>query len=202
MIESRKGMKDKILQSGIFSNKRLCFAVMGACLALTYLGGMMVMEEKDTQRRYVESDIINFKNFSDASNLEITLKNKSGIFDLTFKEQSIVLPPNVVKNFSLPYVVTAKWQEKDQYKTILWSLDQRGVAYNIVLDGFSTKDNVSLSINKSYPFKKLPFDWSGKIELPSLLPPDKNMDICIEIETNNSFSVCHRVIGKQERAST
>ena len=185
----------------LFKNKsHLGIVVALAIVAVLYLAVLLITKNENTKTRYAKADIVSLDGRFEAQAFQATLKNKSGVHALELKDNTLLLPPEVVQNFSVPYVIEARWQNKpDTYKDITWSMDARGVGYIIGASGFSPDDKISLFVNKENPIKDMPFDWAGRTELPVLLQADNDFDICVEIKPENEKSLrfCHRIIGKK-----
>ncbi len=171
---------------------------LGFVVAVIYMGVMTYTYIQHNKGRATQAQIVTFHGLKNISGFKAVLKNHTGTNELELKDDAIFLPPQIVETFSLPYELSASWLEKDQsYRDIKWAVDKRGVDYTVILDGFDPDDTVSISFDGDYPFKDYSFDWSGKIEIPALIQADKDFKICVDIQSKNSFSFCHRVVGKK-----
>lgn len=169
-----------------------------ALLSVVYVCGLLVSKTIYDEKRFSKSEILEFKSFSALNEIKISLKNRHGVYDLQIEDGVGLLPPQAVANFSVPYILQAKWQDKKgEYRDVVWTLDKRGVGYNIALDGFEDGQTVSLIVNDDTPIKNTSFDWSGRIEFPVLLHDDKDFSVCVDIHGPHDGKICHRILGKK-----
>src|SRR5688500_12495778 len=114
-------------------------------------------------------------------------------------DESLSLTPEQREDFKLPYIMkTTLKTGKNEYHDISWTIDKRGVEYYILADGFAPSDKITLIINDQ-PAYTIPFDWSGRIELPIMLIIAEDTKTCIDIhESKEKLSFCHMTTGKKE----
>lgn len=191
-------MASSVNIKNLVKSPKRALVLLGFLLAASYMTIMLYTQAMHVKERFTAAEIVTFKHLDDISNFKSVLKSYAGSYDLSLKDNVLMLPPAAVESFILPYSLSASWSEQDQsYRDITWTLDKKGVEYLVTLDGFDADDTVSISFNDEYPFKDLPLDWSGKIEIPAILHPDKDFKICVDVAGKDGLSFCHHVVGQK-----
>ena len=141
--------------------------------------------------------LISYRDLPAGSLINATLSMSGKVESLEDTGSGFTLPRENERSLSLPYSIKATLKTGNDYRDFLWEIDSRGVAYNIIIDGYTPRDKVTYSMNDQAIFT-IPFDWSGRIGLSSMLLLEADSKPCFDIhEGEQSYGFCHFVRGKK-----
>lgn len=141
--------------------------------------------------------IISYRGLPAGSVINATLSMSGKVESLENTGSGFTLPADSKKSLSLPYSIKATLKTGDDYRDFTWEIDGRGIAYNIVIDGYTPRDKIAYSMNDQVVYT-IPFDWSGRISLSSMLLLEADSKPCFDIsEGEQSYGFCHFVRGKK-----
>ncbi len=170
------------------------------CFLAAYLFLVKTKEEQTGEYRKAPSELITFQGLPADTQVNATIEMNGKILDLSVNDAAITLDQQQQSDFKLPYKLKAILNYPDgTHRDLSWTVDSRGANYEILADGFNPDDLITLRLNESTGLDKLPFDWSGRIELPIVLEVYKNITSCIDVyETNRkeTLSFCHFNSGR------
>jgi hypothetical protein len=128
------------------------------------------------------------------STMRATLENSGRVSDLTADNDVIDMPSAPLLS---PYRLSASIKlPKEQYRDVRFTVTHDTLS--VVTDGFHAGDLVFLDINGRNAFGRIPSDWSGKIELSTPLPQDRNVNACVRVAgQTESFGLCHGLPERQ-----
>lgn len=186
--------------SHFFSNKKAkILSVVLALLFLTaYFTNFFHFEEVKEFHRDVPTDIITYEGLKADMVINASLEMNGTVSQIDTKDGNFSLSQEQKVKFRLPYTVKATLTSGNgQYRDISWSVDTRGVDYYILADGFKPENTISLIMNDQKLYT-IPFDWSGRVELPIHLIIEADTKACIEIdEGHQKLDFCHSITGRK-----
>jgi len=172
-------------------------AVLVTTLALVLTALFFFNAPKKTQKSLPPEAIISYQGLPADTTItaEISVGGKTRA--LTTTDKAFLLTPEQREDFYAPYNIKAQLHsEKNGYRDISWSLQSNGAQYSILADGFKPTDKISLSINGQTVIT-IPFDWSGRIEVPIILRTGMDTTTCITIEeSSETLGFCHFATGR------
>lgn len=147
---------------------------------------------KEAQKRLPPEKIIVYHGLP--ADMDITAEISMGgkVSALEATDEALRLTEEQKENFYVPYNIKAQLHsDKGGYRDLSWRIERDGVQYFILADGFKRSDKISLIIDGQIVFT-IPFDWSGRIELPIMLIRGMDTTACITIEESGStLNFCH-----------
>lgn len=186
--------------SNLFSKKNV--KVLLIPLAVLFLGAYFLnffkFEEVKEFHRDAATDIISYQDLPENMMIRASLEMDGAVSPLDTSDGHFSLSTEQRVKFKLPYAIKATLQsDNGQYHDISWSVDARGVDYYILADGFKPEDTITLTMNEQKLYT-IPFDWSGRIELPIHLIIEADAKACIEInDGSQKFGFCHAIAGRK-----
>lgn len=179
----------------LFKNLPLA-AVLVTALALAGAAAYFLAAQQEAQKRLPAEQIITYTGLPAGMDVsaEITMGGKTRALETTGK--AFLLGDKQREDFYVPYNIKAQLHsDKAGYRDLSWRIERNGAQYFILADGFKRNDKISLSIDGQTVFT-IPFDWSGRIELPIILIRGENTTACITIEeTGDTLGFCHYTTG-------
>lgn len=175
-------------------------AVLAGVLALALAGAYFFGASKEGQKRTAPERILTFAGLPAGADIKATLTMAGRSFELGSDGEGLVMTPELREKFRLPYTLQATFRSGDDYRDLSWSIDERGVEYYILADGFKPEDKITLVIEDQSVFT-IPFDWSGRIELPIVLQYAFDTTVCIFIHERSNASktsFCHFNPGNKQ----
>lgn len=99
------------------------------------------------------------------------------------------------KAFSPPYRLNASLKlPGDSYRDFAFIVNAAGSEISVITDGFHARDLVSVRMNDETVLKKIPADWSGRLQLYAALPDKKSVTACVDVAgKTNSLGLCHTI---------
>jgi hypothetical protein len=186
--------------AGFFKNHKISIGLLIAGVAAlclyTYFYGQQAHYEP---RRTPPEKIITFSGIEIENIKSATLLMNGKTEAVGYDSNALELSQDQISSFSLPYEIKISAQGKNgSFKDFSWRVDERGVDYHALIDGFSPRDRVSLFVNEQKIYT-IPFDWSGRIELPVLLIIEEDSKICFDVEQaqENRINFCHFITGRR-----
>lgn len=171
-------------------------AVLVTAVALAGVAAYFFKVPGEAQKRLPPTQIITYQGLPAGTDItaEITMGGKTRTLETTGKAFS--LSADQREDFFVPYNIKAQLHsEKRGYRDLSWRIERNGAQYFILADGFKRSDKISLSINGQAVFT-IPFDWSGRIELPIILRTGMDTTACITIEeSGDALGFCHYTTG-------
>lgn len=188
-------MPENTISRGRKVKAAIVIAVLVA--ALGYLASILVFQHEANVKRSPPGTIIEFTGLPEGAAVDATIHMNGRTRALPYADGKLVLTPEEKADFALPFTIAATLRTPDEkYHDFTWKIDARGVEYSVTADGFSPKDKIMFSLDGS-PSVDIPFDWSGRIEIPAMLIIAKNTKACIEIWASGKLlGACHMVTGK------
>lgn len=181
----------------ITSKTKAILTVCAGVVACAYLLGMIWFQHNLERKRIPDREMITFSNLSKDTTLTALLEMRTQAYDLPVENHKIILPEALREHFNVPYRLSTTLKDKEgQARDIVVSLDDRGVLYTILLDGFSPEDKVTLSVQDSQAFAHMPMDWSGRTVLKVLANISLDFKICVDVEAGSSFGFCQTLPAK------
>ncbi|MFA5593035.1 MAG: hypothetical protein WC989_06960 [Micavibrio sp.] len=138
-----------------------------------------------------------------APDQSFTVRLGSSRFSVEGRNGELRLSDEQKAVYKLPVTIEAAITgANDRFHDFAWKIDRQGVDYAITASGFSPDDRISLIMDGQRVYT-IPFDWSGRIELPIILILDKDTKACIEIkqaaanDTDSPIGFCHFITGRK-----
>jgi hypothetical protein len=179
------------------AQKNLLFAAVLTGVLVIVLMAMYFYIASKEQKREAPDTLLTFTGIPANAQMKATLTMAGRAADLAVGDDSVALTPELRKDFKLPYILQTTIRSGDSYRDLSWRIDKRGAEYYILADGFSPNDKITLLINDR-PVFTIPFDWSGRIELPIIALVAEDTKACINIvEAKETLAFCHFLTGKK-----
>lgn len=176
----------------IFSVTALVIAIVVAVPLIFYSN-----KDKLPVQKQAPDVLISYEDLPEKSIVTATLSMRGKVTDLENTGNGFILTPEQKKDFSFPYSIKATLKSGDDYRDISWNIDNRGVAHKILLDGYKPQDRVTFIMNGQKVYT-IPFDWSGRIELGSMLIVSEDSKPCFSVDDNGkTYGFCHYIRGKK-----
>lgn len=185
--------------AGFLNYNKTSFLLLAlGALAVGIYGYFVLKPAPEERRRIPPAQIITFSGITPGTIQGAWLVMNGAESPVLYKDNALELSEEQIARFSLPYEIKLSYKTADNsFKDISWRVDERGVEYFIRADGYSPKDKISLFM-KDQKVYTIPFDWSGRIELPILLIIAEDTKACFEIEEDGKqVSACHFITGKK-----
>lgn len=133
------------------------------------------------------------KGLPDDAKITALIESSGQFYELTSENGTIETPAPLAKMLKQPYRVSATiGLPSDQYRDIDFIAANNTLS--VMVDGFHAGDRVSLEIDGHTVYKRVPADWSGKIELSAPESFSKKRKSCVKIAGEaEAFSLCHVV---------
>lgn len=132
------------------------------------------------------------------ASVDVLLETKSGMTELKAQNANLELPDPLKTTLVPPYRLNASVKlPNDAYRdfTITVGKDKK---IAVVTDGFRAGDLVFLTLNGQEAFGRVPADWSGKLELATILPESETVDACISVISRmESLGLCHAIAERR-----
>ena len=158
-------------------------------------------QERKESARSTEQDIITFNGFPEGTTATAQIEMGGNTTQVAVEAGRLVLNEDQVKNFRIPYVLSASFTYPDgTYRDFSWSMASNGAWYDFLADGFSSDDKVLLTTN-DIPGVDMGFDWSGKFVFPLVLELVLDYELCFDItETaaNRKLNLCQFKPGMKQ----
>lgn len=186
--------------SNLFTKKniKILFTAITTLFLMAYFTNFFHFEEVREFHRNVPADIITYEGLTSDMTINASLEMDGNVRPISIRDGHFSLNSEQKIKFKLPYMIKATLQSGDgQYRDISWNVDARGVDYYILADGFKPENTISLIMNDQKLYT-IPFDWSGRIELPVHLIIEADAKACIEInDGSQKLGFCHYIAGKR-----
>ncbi len=179
-------------------NIQIFLLSLGSLFLGAYFLHFFKFENAKEFHRDVTADIISYEGLPENMTVRASLEMDGAVRSINTSDGHFLLSQEQKLEFKLPYIIKATLQsENGQYHDISWSIDARGVDYYILADGFQPENTISLIMNEQKLYT-IPFDWSGRIELPIHLITKADAKVCIEIyDGSQAFEFCHTIVGSK-----
>ncbi len=188
------------LRLGSPMNYKKIAIIAGIFVAFFYITLAVFYQHYFKALRHPKGEIATFEGLSKDTSIRASINMRGQTQELIVKEGKITLPPELQEKIFVPYEIYITLETpKGETRDIQISLDARGVECDILFDGFSQKDTVTLSYMGNDPIKKMPMDWSGRLKIGVLANPAKDAPMCLKVfpENEQAFGFCQTLAGKQ-----
>jgi hypothetical protein len=186
--------------AGQKTQKKLRIAAVLAGLLALVLISPYYFTAKEEQKREAPERLLTFAGLPADADIKATLTMDGRTVELASDGDGLVMTPELRENFTLPYTLQMTIRSANGYRDFSWRIDRRGVDYYILADGFKREDKITLVI-EDQPVFTIPFDWSGRIELPIVLQYAFDTTVCIFIREGSNAAktgFCHFNPGNKQ----
>jgi hypothetical protein len=182
----------------LLSDKKTRLATAAVFLAVLLLGAGWLVTQNLKGFVYPAPHLMTFLNLSPNASLSATLENGRSVTPLVLDGDTIKLPDDQ-KRLNRSYVIRLTLKEGDVTRDIALKVVKGDEGVRVIADGYDPENLMTLSIDNVSFFQDVPFDWSGKLELPSVVTADQNVNVCVTIKTQAPpFGFCHVVAARKK----
>lgn len=129
------------------------------------------------------------------SSVKAELQWQKKILPMNYKDGVLSLPlsgpvPGVVLP---PYkLVLTEQRSPGQYRDLSFTIGADGKKIDFLVDGFSPRDKASMAFGDQIAFDNIPLDWSGRLDLNTILDSNVPMPTCVWVsEESKKLRICH-----------
>lgn len=179
-------------------NIQILLVVVGVLFLSAYFLNFFRFEETREFRRSSISEIITYEGLPEDMEISAMLDMNGTVSTLDARDGKFSLNMEQRANFRLPYKIEATIKgPSGDYRDMSWKVEENGKDYFVLADGFSPDDTITLNMNDDKIYE-IPFDWSGRIELPIQLIIKSDTKTCIDIKTQpKTITFCHFTAGQK-----
>lgn len=140
-----------------------------------------------------------FLNMPEGVSLNAVLENGRKVTPLGLDEGGNIKVPETQSLLNQSYIIRLQLNDgQETAKDIALKVVKGDEGIRVFADGYAPENLMTLSIDNVSFFQDVPFDWSGKLELPSVIAADQNVHVCFTIKTTAPpFGFCHVVAARK-----
>lgn len=133
------------------------------------------------------------KNATNEAALKAVLEWRGKVIPMVYEDGTLKLPASYDQNILPPYkLVLSEQIQPGKYHDITLTIEDQGKRVDALFEGFAPHDKVSMAFGTSPAFDKIPMDWSGRIDLNTVIGSVVPNPLCLQVFSQKSkLELCH-----------